>query len=355
MRRWRTRDESIAGLVAPSAADGAAADLVIARRTFLVVIGCTLLAAPLVAEAQQTGKVWRIAIVLPGSPDTVGHIANAIETSLANAGYVDGSNIRLERRLYPPDPVGAERVLRAIAPKIDLLIVGGTTGGVIAKKVTTTLPTVFQAVSDPVRLGLVASLAHPGGNMTGVSFEAAGETYGKRLQLLKEIVPGLTVLGVLGAPGDTNVPVAMESLERVAPDLHVTIRLFEVTAITGVDGAFTMMNRSGVQGVLVVAGVFTYEHGRRIAELALSHRLPSVHALRETVAAGGLISLGTNIVDMAPLVAAYVDKIIKGAKPGDLPIEQPTKFELVINLKTAKALGLTIPPSLLQRADQVIE
>jgi len=325
------------------------------RRTFLGVIAGGLLAAPLAVEAEQVGKMWRIAIVLPGSPDTVGHIANAIEAGLANAGYVDGANIRLERRFYPPDPVGAETVLRAVVPTIDLLIVGGTTGGVVAKRVTTTLPTVFQAVSDPVRLGLVASLAHPGGNMTGVSFEAGAETYGKRLQLLKEIVPGLTVVGVLGAPGDTNMPVAMESLKRVAPSLHVSIRPFEVAAITDVDRSFTMMNRSGVQGVLVVAGVFTYEHGRGIAELALSHRLPSVHALRETVLAGGLISLGTNIIDMAPLVAADVDKIIKGAKPGDLPIEQPTKFELVINLKTAKALGLSIPRSLLLRADQVIE
>ena len=325
------------------------------RRAFIGTLAGGLLAAPLAVEAEQVGKMWRIAIVLPGSPDTVGHIANAIEAGLANAGYVDGANIRLERRFYPPDPVGAETVLRAVVPTIDLLIVGGTTGGVVAKRVTTTLPTVFQAVSDPVRLGLVASLAHPGGNMTGVSFEAGAETYGKRLQLLKEIIPGLTVVGVLGAPGDTNMPVAMESLKRVAPSLHVSIRPFEVAAITDVDRSFTMMNRSGVQGVVVVAGVFTYEHGRGIAELALSHRLPSVHALRETVLAGGLISLGTNIIDMAPLVAADVDKIIKGAKPADLPIEQPTKFELVINLKTAKALGLTIPPSLLRRADQVIE
>jgi putative tryptophan/tyrosine transport system substrate-binding protein len=329
---------------------------VISRRRLLT--GFVLAWAPLGAAAAQeykAGKMWRIAIVLPGSSDTVGNIANVIEASLANAGYVDGANIRLQRRFYPPDPVGAETVLRAVVPTIDLLIVGGTTGGVVAKKVTTTLPTIFQAVSDPVRLGLVASLAHPGGNMTGVSFEAGAETYGKRLQLLKEIVPGLTVVGVLGAPGDTNMPLAMESLKRVAPSLHVSIRPFEVAAITDVGRAFTMMNRSGVHGVLVVAGVFTYEYGRGIAELALSHRLPSVYAVRETVLAGGLISLGTNIIDMAPLVAVDVDKIIKGANPGDLPVEQPTKFELVINLKTAKALGLTIPPSLVARADQVIE
>jgi len=325
------------------------------RRTFISRITLALLAAPLAVQAQQARKVWRVGVVLPGTPDTVGHVTKAIEASLANAGYVDGKNITLEWRFYPPNPTGAEKVLRALVPTIDLLVVGGTIGGVVAKKVTTTLPTIFQSVSDPVQLGLVSSLAHPGGNMTGVTFEAAAETYGKRLQLLKEILPALTVVGVLGAPGDANIPVAMQSLERVAPTLHVTLRLFEVTRTDDVDRDFTAMKTSGVQAVLVVAGPFTYEHGRRIAELALSHRLPSAYAFWETVAAGGLISLGTNIVDMAPLVAVYLDKIIKGAKPADLPVEQPTKFELVINLKTAKALGLTIPPPLLARVDRVIE
>jgi len=324
------------------------------RRTFLC--GLTgILSAPLAAEAQQAAKLWRIGIVLPGDLSTVGHIARAIEANLAKTGYVHGKTITLDWRFYPPNPAGAEEVLRAIVPAIDLLIVGGTLGGVVAKRVTTTLPTVFQAVSDPVQLGLVSSLAHPGGNMTGVTFEAAAETYGKRLQLLREFLPGLTVVGVLGVPGDANITVAMESLERAAPKLHVTLRLFEVTTIADVERAFALMKAGGVEAVLVVAGVFTYANGRRIAELALTHRLPSVYGVREAVVGGGLISLGTDIVDMAPLVAAYVDKIIKGAKPSDLPVEQPTKFELIINLKTAKALGLTIPQSLLIRADELIQ
>jgi putative tryptophan/tyrosine transport system substrate-binding protein len=323
------------------------------RRFLLASLG--VFVAPLPADAQQQRKIWRIGSVLAGSPETTGHIAKAIEASLATAGYVNGRNITLQHQFYPPHPAGAEEVLRAIVPTIDLLVVGGTIGGVAAKKVTTALPTVFLSIGDPVRVGLVSSLAHPGGNMTGVTFEAAAETYGKRLQLLKEILPGLTLAGILRVPGDANIVVAMESLERIAPPLHVTLRSFDIKTVDDLTGAFAMMKSSGVQAVLVVAGAFTYTHGRRIAELALTHRLPSGHAFRETVAAGGLFSLGPDIVAMAPQVAAYVDKIIKGANPGDLPVEQPARYETYINLKTAKALGLTIPPSLLARADQVLE
>ena len=232
---------------------------------------------------------------------------------------------------------------------------GGTLGAVTAKKIDTVLPTVFLSVGDPVRIGLVSSLAHPGGNMTGVTFEAAAETYGKRLRLLKEIVSTLSVAAVLRVPSDSNVVVAMESLERVAPKLGVSVRPFDVSTAQDLDAAFAKMKSTGIQAVLVVAGAFMYTHGRTIAGLALTNRLPSAHAFRETAAAGGLMSLGPDIVAMAPQVAAFVDKICKGAKPGDLPVEQPTRYELIINVKTAKALGLTIPPSLLLRADQVIE
>jgi putative ABC transport system substrate-binding protein len=325
------------------------------RRTFIGSLAGGFLAAPIVGEAQQPGKRWRIGSVLAGSQESTGRVANAIESSLAAAGYIAGRNITLEHRYYRPDPAGADEVLRAVVPAADLLVVGGTIGAVVARKITTVLPTVFLSVGDPVRVGLVSSLAHPGGNMTGVTFEAASETYGKRLQLLKEILPGLTVAGILRVPSDANIVVAMESLERVAPGLGVTILPFDISTVDDLSGVFVRMKSSGVQAVLVVAGAFTYTHGRRIAELAMTQRLPSAHAFRETAAAGGLLSLGPDIVAMAPQVAAYVDKILKGTKPGELPVEQPTTYELIINLKTAKALGLTIPQSLLQRADQVIE
>jgi len=170
--------------------------------------------------------------------------------------------------------------------------VGGTLGAVTAKKIDTVLPTVFLSVGDPVRIGLVSSLAHPGGNMTGVTFEAAAETYGKRLQLLKEIVPTLSVAAVLRVPSDSNVVVAMESLERVAPKLGVSVRPFDVSTAQDLDAAFAKMKSTGIQAVLVVAGAFMYTHGRTIAGLALTNRLPSAHAFRETAAAGGLMSLG---------------------------------------------------------------
>jgi putative ABC transport system substrate-binding protein len=322
------------------------------RRAFVTGLGAVL-AAPYRAQAQQAAKVWRIGAVLGSSPESGGPVTKAIDASLAGTGYVAGRNITIEHRFYT-DPAGAAEVLRAIVPTLDLLVVGGTVGAVAAKKITS-LPIVFFSVGDPVRVGLVSGLAHPGGNMTGVTFEAAAETYGKRLQLLKEILPELTVAGVLRVPADANVVVAMESLERVAPKLGVTLRTFDVTTVDDISEAFGKMKSTGVQAVLVVAGAFTYAHGRRIAELALMHRLPSAHAFRETAIAGGLFSLGPDIAAMAPQVATYVDKIIKGAKPGDLPVEQPARYEMVINLKTAKALGLTVPPSLLLRADQVIE
>jgi len=324
------------------------------RRTFVAGLG-GVLATPYAGEAQQAGTRWRIGSVLAGTPESTGQVAKAIEASLGATGYIAGRNITLEHRFYQPNPAGADEVLRATVPTIDLLIVGGTLGAVTAKKINTALPMVFLSVGDPVRIGLVSSLAHPGGNMTGVTFEAAAETYGKRLQLLKEIVPTLRLAAVLRVPSDPNVVVAMESLERVAPKLGVTIRPFDVVTIEDLSAAFARMKSINAQAVLVVAGAFMYTHGGRIAELALTQRLPSAHAFRETAAAGGLISLGPDIVAMAPQVAAFVDKIIKGAKAGDLPVEQPARYEMSINIKTAKALGLTIPQAILLRADRVIE
>jgi putative tryptophan/tyrosine transport system substrate-binding protein len=318
----------------------------------ILLIALAILRVPVATEGQ--GKIWRIGSVLTGSAETVAPVAKAMEVSLATLGYVNGRNITLVQQVAPPHPGGAEETIRALVPNIDILIVGGTVGGVAAKKVTT-LPTVFLTVGDPVRIGLVSSLAHPGGKMTGVTFEAAAETYGKRLQRLKEILPDLRRVGILRAVRDANITVAMESLERAAPKLSVTLRSFDITSVDDLTSAFATMKAGGVQAVLVVAGAFTYAHGRRIAELALTNRLPSCGGFRETVAAGGLMSLGPDLMAMAPQVAAYVDKIIRGAKPGDLPVEQPVRYEMYVNLKTAKALGVRIPEALLARADVVIQ
>ena len=239
------------------------------RRTFVsTILGA--LAAPLAAEAQEAKKVWRIGCVLTGTAEGVARLHRAIETSLSSLGYVQGRNVILVQRVAPADVARAESVVRTLVPALDLLIVGGTVGGVAAKRATTTLPTVFLGVGDPVRIGLVASLAHPGGNMTGVTFEASADTYGKRLQLLKEIVPTLAVVGILRPAGDPNLAVAMQSLEQVAPVLGVRLRPFDVSRVEDLPGAFAAMKSARVQGVVVVAGAFTYSHGRRIAELALA-------------------------------------------------------------------------------------
>ena len=199
------------------------------------------------------------------------------------------------------------------------------------------------------------SLSPPGGNMTGITFEAATETYGKRLQLLKEILPSLRNVAVLAAEGDANVTFAMQSLDKAAPELGVTLTRFGLRPGDDLAAKFRQMERSDAEGLIVIAGALTYVKSKEIAELALAHRLPSCHAFYETVRAGGLVSLGPDIPAMAQQGAVYIDKIIHGAKPGELPVQQPTHYVLHINLQTAKRLGIEVSPSLLARADEVIE
>jgi len=191
--------------------------------------------------------------------------------------------------------------------------------------------------------------------MTGISFEAAMETYAKRLQMLKEIMPSLSRVAVLRAHGDANVPFAMASLEKSAPTLGVTLTPIDIATADELDTAFVEMQRSQAQALLVIAGALMYSNSKRIADLSLSYRLPSCHGFKETVADGGLVSLGPDLVAMTVQAAAYVDKIVRGAKPADLPVQQPTRYEVHVNLKTARALGIEMPTSILLRADQVIE
>jgi len=325
------------------------------RRVFLGTLAGGLLAAPLAVEAEQAGKVWSIGDVFAGAAEVSGALTKALEDRLADRGYVNGRNIRLIHQFVPPEPARLEEALAILISKIDVLVVWGTVSAVAAKKVTRTLPTVFLTVGDPVAIGLVKSLARPGGNMTGVTFEASAETYGKRLQLLKDLQPDLRRVAVLRAAGDSNVGPAMASLARLAPQLEIQLQSVDVRSAADLERAFATMKSKRAQGVVVVAGAFTYLNRQRIVDLALTHHLPSSLPFKEAVAVGGLVSLGPDLVEMARQGAAYVGKIINGSNPGDLPVEQPTRYELLINLKTAKTLGLTIPQSLLLRADQVIE
>jgi ABC-type uncharacterized transport system substrate-binding protein len=283
--------------------------------------------------------------------DAVGRTAIG-RTSL---GYVQGKNLLLLNRFAVPQPKAMEGAILSMMPDIDLLVAWGTIGGAAAKKIALDIPVVFASVGAPVDIGIVASLSHPGGNMTGITFEAASETYGRRLQLLKEIVPDVSRVAVLRARGDPNARFAMTSLEISAPLLGITLTVAEIGSADELTTAFAEMQRTKAEALLVVAGALTYPNGKMIADLALAHRLPSCHGFKEAVLAGGLISLGPDLVVIGHQAASYVDKILRGAKPAELPVQQPDRYEVHLNLKTAKALGLTVPPALLALADEVIE
>jgi putative tryptophan/tyrosine transport system substrate-binding protein len=326
------------------------------RREFIAFLGGIAVAWPVIAaQAQQGRRMWRIGHVLPGTPDSFGNIAAALEARLADLGYVTGQNITVVNRYADPQPESQEEAITALLPDIDLLVVYGTIGGVAARKLVKTLPVVFMTIAAPVNLGLVESLSRPGGNMTGITFEAAEETNAKRLQILREIVPTATRIAVLGARGDPNVGIAMTSMQQASSGLGVTLVLVEITSADGLRSAFDEVKSNGAEGLFVIPGSLTYVNGRAIADLAIKYHLPSCHAFRETVAVGGLVILGPDIIAMTAQGAGYVDKIIHGANPADLPVQQPARYQLHINLKTAKILGLAIPTSLLVRADEVIE
>ena len=324
------------------------------RRQFLALAATAALAPGFAARAESTAKIWRIGQVTLGT-DPTAPIATALERHLAQLGYEQGKTITLTSRLVVPTPQAAEDAVRSLVPKVDLLVVWSTIGAVAAKKLASAIPVVFLSVGAPVDIGLVQSLAHPGGNMTGVTFEAATETYAKRLQFLKEIVPSLKRVAVLRAHGDVNGDFALTSMEKPASEFGITLIPIDIDTSEQMEAAFARMKQARAEALIVVAGGLTYDRSKEIAEFALRYRLPSCHGFKETVADGGLISLGPDVVMMAAQAASYVDKIVHGARPADLPVEQPTHYEVYVNLKTAKALGLTMPQTLLAVADEVIE
>ena len=282
---------------------------------------------------------------------------------LRELGYVEGQNILIEWRCAE-DATPArvrELAIELVQLPVDVFVGQASAGPLAAMQATRTIPIVFLNVADPVAVGLVATLARPGGNVTGVSAQVGLEFHTKQLQLLVEAVPGVTRVAVLLHGAFIRaLPVAFWAplqhvLEETARSLGVHLQMVEVEAADELEGAFAAMTREGAEALLLLSGPFVSMHRRRIAELAVQHRLPSMHLARGPVEAGGLMSYAASGRDMNRRGAAYVDRILKGTKPADLPVEQPTKFELVINLKTAKALGLTIPPTLLFQADEVIQ
>jgi putative tryptophan/tyrosine transport system substrate-binding protein len=322
------------------------------RRRFLLTSLAGVLAVPLAAEAQ----VRRIPTVGVLSP-TAGRnqLEDVFAEVLREHGWVKDQNVRFESRYSAgrPDalpPLATELV----ALTVDVLVAWSPAGALAAKKATSQIPVVFLAVGDPVGFGLVSNLARPGGNVTGVSFDAALETYAKALELLKEAVPSLTRMALL-ASLDFRTTGGKRTMAAAAKALRLELHEVEVKSPADLEPAVHRMKDEGIQAMYIWPSGLTFGIGKQIADLALTHRLPSVHPFRENAMAGGLLSYAPSLTEIAQRGAVYVDKILKGAKLADLPVEQPTKFELVINLKTAKALGFTIPPSLLLRADQVIE
>jgi putative ABC transport system substrate-binding protein len=287
------------------------------------------------------------------------HIQEAFRQGLRDLGYVEGRNVVIEYR----DAEGKHERLPALAAelvalKVDVIVAAASNHlALAAKQATRTLPIVFAAVVDPVASGLVTSLARPGGNVTGASI-LSSELVGKRLELLTQAIPGVSRVAVLWLPGALGERVEKDMLKEAdvaARALGVRLQFVEARGPADLDRAFSDMTRARAGAMTVLPSAMFLRERRRLVDLAAEHRLPAVYTVKEYVDAGGLMAYAPNLADVVRRAATYVDRILKGAKPGDLPVEQPTKFELVINLKTARTLGLTIPPSVLARADQVID
>jgi putative ABC transport system substrate-binding protein len=320
--------------------------------TFLALL---LLISPLTAEAQQAGKVPRIGVLWSVSPTIASPWAAAFRQELSGLGYVEGQTIALEERWAEGrfDRL-ASLAAELVGLNVDILVTTTTPAARAAQQATRTIPIVMTLVSDPVESGVVANLARPGGNVTGLSLMHP-ELSRKRLALLKELLPKVSRVAVLSNPSNPITPPLLRETEAAARALGVQLQVVEVRDSAGLDSAFPAMTRERAGALVVIPDFLFMDQRRRIVDLAAKSRLPAMYAWREPVDAGGLMAYGASIPDILRRAAVYVDKIIKGAKPADLPIEQPVKLELVINMKAAKALGLKIPPAMLARADHVIE
>jgi ABC-type uncharacterized transport system substrate-binding protein len=326
------------------------------RRTFLLATAGTLLAAPLAAEAQQEGKIYRVGLLVT-PPSQPGSVYRAMFiAALRDLGYVEGRNLVLEVRSADNRPERLPALATELAQlNVDVIVTKGDGEVRAAKQATSTIPIVMDPSGDPVAAGYVASLARPGGNVTGLSF-VSPDLSAKMLQVLKEAVPNIVRIAILWNAKNPVKVLDFNRTQRAAQTLGLTVRSIEVRSPLEMEAAFTAISRAHADALLtLVDDIFGPAMFVRIAALAVKQRLPSILGEEQYATAGGLIAYGPSMRDLEPRAAAYIDKILKGAKPADLPVEQPTKFHLVINLKTANAIGLTIPPSLLQRADQVIE
>jgi putative ABC transport system substrate-binding protein len=324
------------------------------RREFILLLGGAV-AWPLAARAQQAGRIHTIGWLSAGAFDPTSPALTGFLNALPELGWIEGKNIVFERRFAENRlerlPELAAELVRL---KVDVIVGIGTLAPLAAKRATTTIPIVMTAAGDPLGSGLVASLARPGGNVTGMSLMAP-DLGGKRLELLKELLPRLGRVAVLWNAANPYAALVFKETQSAGRALGIEVQSLEVRSPDDFNGAFETVRREHPDALITVEDPLTFNYQKRIADFAVANQLPSLHGLREFAIAGGLISYGANIADLSRRAAGYVDKILRGAKPADLPVQQPTKFDFVINLTTAKALGLEVPPTLLARADEVIE
>ncbi len=321
------------------------------RREFITLIGGAVLAWPLAARAQHSGKLPTIGFMGAGTPSGWSQWTAAFLQRLHELGWIEGRTVAIEYRwaegLSERDAKNAAEFVRL---KVDVIV---TVGGTIAKQATSDIPIVFALAGDPIGQDLVASLARPGGNITGMSIQAT-DLVGKRLELLREVMPSLRKLAVLAFVGNTGNELELNEVQAAAKTLGLEVVMLEIRRADDLAPAFETL-RGRAEALYVPANPLANTNRVLINDLALGARMPTVHGFRQYVETGGLISYGPSTTELFRRAAEYVDKILRGAKPGDLPVEQPTKFDLIINLKTAKILGLELSPALLARADEVIE
>jgi putative ABC transport system substrate-binding protein len=321
------------------------------RREFIGLVGGAA-AWPLTANAQQArGKIVTIGILAiePWPP------IDTFRQALDDLGYIEGKSVRFEYRYAKGrNERFPELANDLVGLNVDAILTWGTDAVLAAKQATATIPIVMGAIGDPLGIGIVTNLAHPGANITGFSSRAA-ELEAKRLQLLKEVVPGLSRVAMLFNPTNQYMPLALQSARKGAQMLHLSLAVYEVHDTTTLNVAFVQLTKNRPDGLLVPGDTFLVSQRGGIAQFAIENKLPSVYTFREHVDAGGLIAYTPNYDDLFRRAASYVDKILRGTKPGELPIEQPSKFRLFVNLKTARALGLTVPPRLLVLGDELIE
>ena len=326
------------------------------RRRFISAVAAGFVAMPVASRAQESARVWRIGFLEAGAPAANQHFLDAFKRGLSERGYVEGRNVVIVERWGDGYVDRFPALLgELVQEKVDIVVVASTAGAVAAKSVIKTRPVVFVGVQDPVGVGIVERLGRPGGNLTGFSQAEEERLVGKRLELFKEAVPPVERLGLIWNPTAPGVELRLKEARKAAAKFVVSLRTFEVRDAKELDGAFATMTKERLSRLMVLADPLTVRNRKHIVELAAKSRIPAIYPFLEFTRVGGLMAYGPSIPELFRRAAGYVEKILKGTRPADLPVEQPTKFDLVINLKTEKTLGLTIPRTVLARADEVIQ